>query len=72
MRDGAPVRARAALGHEDGYDLTAIPVVSMVEQLLDGSARIPGVRLMGMATDPQRLLDDCAEMGAWVEVDGPE
>jgi saccharopine dehydrogenase (NAD+, L-lysine-forming) len=65
-RDGERVRIRVALFHEDGYELTAIPAVSMIEQVLDGSARRPGVHLMGLLVDPDRLLADVEGMGVRV------
>jgi saccharopine dehydrogenase-like NADP-dependent oxidoreductase len=65
--DGRRVRLRLALHHEDGYELTAIPVVAMVRQLLDGSARQPGLHLMGLLVEPERLLQDCEAMGVRVE-----
>ena len=63
VRAGEPVALRVALGHQDAYDLTAIPVVCMIEQLLDGSARAPGLHLMGQLVDPDRLLAECGAMG---------
>jgi len=65
-RAGEPIRLRVALAHADGYELTAIPAVSMIEQMLDGSARRPGVHLMGLLVDPDRLLTDVEEMGVRV------
>jgi saccharopine dehydrogenase (NAD+, L-lysine-forming) len=66
VRSGEPVALRVALGHQDAYDLTAIPVVCMVEQLLDGSARAPGLHVMGQLVDPGRLLAECGAMGVSV------
>jgi saccharopine dehydrogenase (NAD+, L-lysine-forming) len=63
VRAGEPVALRVALGHQDAYELTAIPVVCMIEQLLDGSARSPGLHLMGQLVDPDRLLAECGAMG---------
>jgi hypothetical protein len=65
-----PARVRLGLFHEDGYDLTAIPAVSMIEQVLDGSGRVPGLRPMGVAVDPDRLLADCRSMGVRVRALG--
>ena len=65
-RGGEPVRLRLALFHENGYELTAIPAVSLVEQLLDGTVRQPGLHLMGLAVDPARLLADMGAMGVRV------
>ncbi|HEX9122816.1 MAG TPA: saccharopine dehydrogenase NADP-binding domain-containing protein [Actinomycetota bacterium] len=70
-RAGTPVHLALSMLHADGYALTAIPVVSMIEQLLDGTARRPGVHLMGLLTDPDRLLADVAAMGVKVRLRGP-
>jgi len=64
--EGERARLRLGLFHEDGYDMTAIPTVSMIEQLLDGSARRPGLHLMGLLADPERLLADVGAMGVRV------
>jgi saccharopine dehydrogenase (NAD+, L-lysine-forming) len=61
--DGAPGRLDVLLGHDDGYEITAIPLVASVLQLLDGSARRPGLHHMGSAVDPRRLLDDMRRLG---------
>ena len=52
---------------EKAYDLTAIAGESMAEQLLDGSARRPGLHRMGLIVDPDRLLADMEAMGVRVE-----
>jgi NAD(P)-dependent dehydrogenase (short-subunit alcohol dehydrogenase family) len=65
-RQDEPIQLRVALFHEDGYELTAIPAVSMIEQLLEGSVRRPGVHLMGLLVDPERLLIDVEGMGVRV------
>ena len=62
-RDGALVNLRVALMHQDAYELTAVPVVSMIEQLLDGSARQVGLHRMGNVVAPERLFNDCKMMG---------
>jgi hypothetical protein len=54
--------------HDDGYELTAIPVVAYLLQYLDGSARRPGLHMMGHIVDPQRLLRDMQRMGATIEL----
>lgn len=61
--DGDPRRLDVVLAHEDGYVITAIPLVACVLQLLDGSIRRPGLHYMGSAVDPQRLLDDMRRLG---------
>jgi len=53
---------------DDGYRLTAIPAVACVKQLLDGSARQPGLHLMGHLVEPARLIEDMGRMGVGVTV----
>lgn len=66
VKDGQPVRVRASVAHLDGYALTAIPVVAALMQYLDGSARRPGLWMMGHLVDPVRLLADMGGMGVEV------
>jgi saccharopine dehydrogenase (NAD+, L-lysine-forming) len=61
--NGRPVTVQARLSHPDGYELTAIPVVAYLLQYLDGSARCPGLHLMGHIADPDRLFNDMQRMG---------
>jgi hypothetical protein len=49
--------------------LTAIPVVAFVEQYLDGSARKPGLWMMGHIVEPVRLMKDMEAMGANIETE---
>ncbi len=64
--DGAPRRLDLLVSHEDGYEITAIPLVACLLQLLDGSIRRPGLHYMGCAVDPRRLLEDMRRLGAGV------
>lgn len=52
--------------HMDGYALTAAPMAACLLQLLDGSARKPGLWLQGLLVDPERLLWDMQRMGVEV------
>ncbi|MFH1011796.1 MAG: hypothetical protein V1784_11260 [bacterium] len=54
------------LSHEDGYEATAIPVVSCLRQWLDGSLRKPGHWMMGHFAEPVRLIADMERMGMQV------
>jgi saccharopine dehydrogenase (NAD+, L-lysine-forming) len=56
-----------SVSHADGYELTAIPVVAMLKQVLDGSERKPGLWMMGHLVDPQRLFQDIERMGVRVQ-----
>jgi saccharopine dehydrogenase-like NADP-dependent oxidoreductase len=64
MQAGQPTRFEAAVSHSDPYELTAIPVVAALLQYLDGSAKKPGLWLMGQLVEPQRLMTDMKRMGA--------
>ncbi len=66
-KNGQPTRVEASLSHPDGYELTSIPVAACLLQWLDGSARRPGVWMMGHLVQPQRLFADMQRMGVRVE-----
>lgn len=66
-KDGHPVKLELEISHPDGYELTAIPVVACMMQVLDGSARKSGLWMMGHLVDPVRLMKDMQEMGISVE-----
>lgn len=62
-KNGKPCTVTATVSHPDGYELTAIPVVACLEQFIDGSARRPGLWMMGHAVEPRRLFSDMEQMG---------
>jgi len=64
LKDGQMVKVHATVAHPDGYALTAIPVVATLLQYLDGSARKPGLWMMGHLVEPIRLMKDMEKMGA--------
>jgi len=66
LRKGKPAKVRTSVSHPDGYELTAIPVVACLLQYLDGSARRPGLWMMGHLAEPARLLKDMETMGVKV------
>jgi saccharopine dehydrogenase (NAD+, L-lysine-forming) len=64
---GAPRREiTIRVSHDDGYDLTAFPIVACVEQLLDG-ARRPGVFTQAAFVEPRALLRRLEVLGVTVE-----
>lgn len=66
-RNGSPREVRVTVEHEDGYELTAIPVAAFLRQYLDGSARKPGLWMMGHLAEPVRLMKDMEAMGVKME-----
>jgi saccharopine dehydrogenase (NAD+, L-lysine-forming) len=62
-KDGKVTRFGARIAHPDGYELTAVPVVATLLQILDGSARKPGLWMMGYIVDPDRLIRDMQALG---------
>lgn len=63
LHAGQRTHFEAAVAHRDAYELTAIPVVAFLQQYLDGSARKPGLHMMGHLPDPARLFTDMKRMG---------
>jgi len=51
------------IGHEDGYMLTAIPIVATLLQYLDSSFNKPGLYTQAIIVDPNRLLKDMEKIG---------
>jgi saccharopine dehydrogenase (NAD+, L-lysine-forming) len=66
---GRMVSLRGSVTHDDGYTLTAIPVVACLLQYLDGSIKKPGLWYQALAVDPRRFLTDIERRGAKVEYD---
>ena len=56
--------------HEDGYMLTAIPVVVCLLQYLDGSLRKPGLWTQANIVEPNRLITDMERLGVDVRIEG--
>ena len=61
-RNGAPHTLTLRLAHDDGYAMTAIPVVACVRQWLAGPRR-PGLWFQGQYVEPEALLRDMARLG---------
>ena len=61
---GRQVQIDASVEHEDGYELTAIPVVALLKQY--EYVRRPGLHMMGHLVDTDCLFQDMERMGARV------
>jgi saccharopine dehydrogenase (NAD+, L-lysine-forming) len=62
--NGRPAQIDASIEHEDGYELTAIPVVAFLLQY--NQIRQPGLHMMGHLAEPDRLFNDMERMGVRV------
>jgi saccharopine dehydrogenase (NAD+, L-lysine-forming) len=63
-RRGKQVQFEASIEHEDGYELTAIPVVALLKQY--DYIRRPGLHMMGHLAEPDCLFNDMQRMGVKV------
>jgi len=59
--NGKQAQVHARCEHEDGYELTAIPVVAFLMQY--ESIRKPGLHMMGHLAEPIQLFRDMESMG---------
>jgi len=62
--NGGQAQVDASIEHEDGYELTAIPVVAFLLQY--NQIRQPGLHMMGHLAEPDRLFNDMERMGVRV------
>jgi hypothetical protein len=67
VHKGKSAHLRVSLFHADEYDLTAIPMVATIKQMLNGHARKPGIQMMGHLCDPEMLIEDMKKMGIKIE-----
>jgi saccharopine dehydrogenase (NAD+, L-lysine-forming) len=67
-KQGVPANMQMRISHEDAYCLTAAPVAACLLQYLDGSARKPGLWVMALGVEPQRLWRDIEKMGIKISI----
>ncbi|HMQ48978.1 MAG TPA: saccharopine dehydrogenase NADP-binding domain-containing protein [Saprospiraceae bacterium] len=66
LKNGLPRKYILSAYADDAYAFTAWAITACVRQCLDGAISTPGLFLMGLVTDEQRLLADLKEMGAQI------
>lgn len=62
-KNGEEVRFGIRLSHEDGYVITAVPVVACLMQFFDNTIRKPGLCRQANIVEPIRFLEDMERMG---------
>ncbi len=67
QKRGRPIQFRTQIAHEDGYEMTAIPVVAFLMQY--ERVRRPGLHMMGHLAEPGRLFKDMQRMGVHVQTE---
>lgn len=67
VRAGQAAALRLTISHDDGYLLTAAPMVACLLQMLDGSAHPPGLHFQAHLMEPSRAFADMQRMGITIE-----
>jgi saccharopine dehydrogenase-like NADP-dependent oxidoreductase len=67
IKDGTERQMELKLSYEDGYYLTAAPVVACLLQYLNGDRRV-GLWLQANYVEPERFFQDMKEMGIKMEI----
>ncbi|KUG24744.1 carboxynorspermidine dehydrogenase [hydrocarbon metagenome] len=68
IKDGNKKRIKIEISHEDGYFLTAAPVVACLKQYLDGKINNPGLNYQASLISPKIFLDDLSDLGVEVNL----
>jgi saccharopine dehydrogenase (NAD+, L-lysine-forming) len=63
QKDGQERKMSLQLYHPDGYMFTAIPTVACLLQILDGTARKPGLWCQAHIVEPGRFLEEMKRLG---------
>jgi hypothetical protein len=59
---------RMRLSHEDGYVLTAVPVVACLLQYINGNLRDPGLWFQANSVDPEQFFQDIERLGVKIDI----
>lgn len=66
-KDSQPAACDILARAEDGYLFTALAVAACIKQYLSGMIKKPGIHLMGLVVEPEKLLSDMKAMGLELE-----
>lgn len=68
QKDGTSQTLKITLSHQDGYVLTAAPIIACLLQYLSGTIRQPGLWFQANIVDPGQLLLDIEKFGIDVKI----
>lgn len=68
IRDREEAQLQIQVSHQDGYVLTAAPVVACLDQYLNENIRKPGVHFQGHLVKPDTFLDKLKKMGIQITI----
>ncbi|MFZ2900893.1 MAG: saccharopine dehydrogenase NADP-binding domain-containing protein [Saprospiraceae bacterium] len=66
LKDGKPAGFQLRMSHDDGYVITAVPVVACLMQVFDGAITQPGLHRQAMVVEPARFFEDIRKMGVLI------
>jgi len=61
-------KLKVRLFHEDGYIMTAIPVVCCMMQYLEDNIRKPGLWWQAHIVDPRKMLEQMQQLGIRIDI----
>lgn len=67
-KNGTPKKVEMSISHEDGYVITAVPVVACLRQYLQGTIKKPGLYFQAHCIEPTQFMKDIEQMGASVQI----
>ncbi len=62
LKDGQSRTFTLSAQSDNAFEFTALAVVACLKQYFEGSLATPNLYLMGLAVDPQRIIDDLRQM----------
>jgi len=67
-KDGRRIKIDITIKHNDGYMLTAIPIVACLLQYMHGGIKRPGLWYQALIVEPAQYLEDMQRMGANIKI----
>lgn len=68
-KDGKKKNIRMTLYNDDGYYLTAVPVVAAIKQYLSGKLNKPGLHIQANFVEPVEYFEDIAKLNGSINIE---